>query len=92
MSGACVKLVFVCKVVLEGNSGTVLAGAQDAAVETGMFTKQGVKLKVAAIRKGEGAVMAAMDGVAESVFVDCIRGAWAWSAVASWECQCEGNV
>ena len=35
--------------------------------------------------------MATMDGATESVFGDSVRGAWARSTVASWECQCDNE-
>ena len=35
--------------------------------------------------------MAAVDGATKSVFSDCIWGAWARSAVANWECQCDSE-
>ena len=35
--------------------------------------------------------MATMDGATKSIFGDRVQGAWAWSTVASWECQCEGE-
>ena len=35
--------------------------------------------------------MAAVDRATESVFGNGVWGAWARSAVASWECQCDGD-
>ena len=86
-----VELVFLDEMIFECTSGAITTGAQGAAVIMGTFAERDVKLKVAAIRKGEGAAVATMDGAAESVFGDSVWGTWARSAVASWECQCDNE-
>ena len=86
-----VELVFFDKMAFKCTSSAVSTGAQGAVVVMGTFAEWDVELKVAAIRKGEGAAVATMDGATESVFGDGVWGAWARSAVASWECQCDNE-
>ena len=49
MGGACVELVFIRKVVFEGASGAISAGAEGTTVEVGASTEQGVEVEVTTI-------------------------------------------